>query len=369
MSSCLTADSPLTVQKRAQIKEEIASGKFKFITLQVLEGVEGIIRKISKSSKLLSDWYTILVVALLTPLTGLIISIILGEKITLLMLGVGIWGVCLGVLVFFTSKQIVTRIFEICIPTIIENILDFDDLDEFRDSISSSFKMKNQILFMIFVSPFVAVVAMSVWMQFSGAFPGFGPLLVVLLISAQCTSGLYGLVVVSYKLFSGTRNYSYRLFPSNPSNSEVIVSFAALINTIIIYSSTVATVATFGLFIFGLINPTSTLVFLLLTTWGPLSIMFVFGHSNISKIILAEKQCCLLDIQKNIIELQHLQDVPAKDTTEHINGLLEYYNKVKASKNSGIDFESKLGLINSFLLPMIPLVLNYLDEIINFLKI
>jgi hypothetical protein len=69
-----------------------------------------------------------------------------------------------------------------------------------------------------------------------------------------------------------------------------------------------------------------------------------------------------------IEKIQKEQAVPDKEARETLNWLLDYHNKVKATRNSALNFEAGLNLFNSLLLPVLAFVLGNLDKVIAFFR-
>ncbi len=73
----------------------------------------------------------------------------------------------------------------------------------------------------------------------------------------------------------------------------------------------------------------------------------------------------LNDIQVKIEKLQVQDEIPTKDTLEHINALMDYHDRVRTTRSSALDVRTGLNFLQSLLLPVIGLLLAYTREIIK----
>ena len=104
---------------------------------------------------------------------------------------------------------------------------------------------------------------------------------------------------------------------------------------------------------------------LLLLPWILILSVFVNSHYALSKIIRKSKWQILADIQTQIETLQSKSEIISEETLSHINKLMDYHNRIKATRNSAIDIRSGLSLLQSFLLPAIGLLLANLLDILD----
>jgi hypothetical protein len=106
---------------------------------------------------------------------------------------------------------------------------------------------------------------------------------------------------------------------------------------------------------------------LLLLPWIVILGVFINSHYALSKIIRKSKWQILADIQSQIESLQAKSEIISEETLNHINKLMDYHNRIRATRNSAIDIRSGFSLLQSILLPVIGLLsanlLNILDII------
>ncbi len=65
------------------------------------------------------------------------------------------------------------------------------------------------------------------------------------------------------------------------------------------------------------------------------------------------------------MQLESGEDVPSKDTLEHIRALIDYHNQVKDTPDSALNFRAGLNFLNSLLLPLLAFVLANLDKALS----
>ena len=68
-------------------------------------------------------------------------------------------------------------------------------------------------------------------------------------------------------------------------------------------------------------------------------------------------------VQKRIVALHSERDLAEAGVLESINRLLDFQDRIWASRNSVLDIGLMLGFINSLLLPLITFILANLDFI------
>jgi len=93
--------------------------------------------------------------------------------------------------------------------------------------------------------------------------------------------------------------------------------------------------------------------------------MFALNHTSLSSIIRRAKWKTLNEIQVKVEKLQAVENFEDKETMEAINRLMDYHDRVKATRNSALDFGTYLNFINSLLLPLLAFILGNLDLVLN----
>jgi len=92
------------------------------------------------------------------------------------------------------------------------------------------------------------------------------------------------------------------------------------------------------------------------------------NQTSLSSIIRRAKWKTLNEIQARVEKLHASEKLGEKDTMEAINRLMDYYDRIKSTRNSRVDLGAVLNLINSLLLPLLALALGNIDKILALFK-
>jgi hypothetical protein len=109
----------------------------------------------------------------------------------------------------------------------------------------------------------------------------------------------------------------------------------------------------------------ATIIFLALVGWGPLTALFVTNQVALAKIITRAKWKKLNEIQAQIEKLEAEENIAEKETMETINRLMDYHDRIKATRNSALDLRAGLNFLNSLLLPLLAFLLGNLKEVLK----
>jgi len=69
-----------------------------------------------------------------------------------------------------------------------------------------------------------------------------------------------------------------------------------------------------------------------------------------------------------IERLHTREDIPTRETLEHIGKLMDHYDRIKATPNSALDFRAGLSFLNSLLLPLLAFLLGNLDNLLRLFR-
>jgi hypothetical protein len=166
-------------------------------------------------------------------------------------------------------------------------------------------------------------------------------------------------VLLSAKL----RQIDLKLFPGDPSSSELLFRLSHELNIFIYFVAVYATILTLLSASSGILAPLG--IMLVLFLWLPIISMFILNQTGLSSIIRRAKWRTLNEIQAKVEQLQAMENFEDKETMEAINRLMDYHDRVKATRNSAIDLGTTLNFINSLLLPLLAFVLGNLDLVLS----
>jgi hypothetical protein len=189
---------------------------------------------------------------------------------------------------------------------------------------------------------------------------GYGIAVFVIVISmfgATFFFLVFGAVDLSLRL----RRYELKLFAADPSASEVISRLASLLSLgvylVALYAAAISFVTVMG----GLLPIFGPALVLL---WLPIIAMFVLNQTSLAGIIRRVKWKTLNGIQMQLEALQAAGNDSSKETMDAINRLLDYHDRVKATRGSALDLRATLNFLNSLLLPLLGFLLANVDRVL-----
>lgn len=249
-----------------------------------------------------------------------------------------------------------------------KEILDITDpvenVEGFEDWLKKICNWRLNLIVAIFGSLLGSIYAASVW----GISFFVTPIDYALSIFGASLGGLiffYAfvyLVLIFMLLSIRLRTYNLRLFTTDPSSSEIIDRLSIKLNYLIYFFAIYAT-CTVGLSVLtNLLQITG--IILVVVLWIPIITIFILNQTSISSIIRRAKWKTLNEIQSQVEELRATGNLKEKETMEAINRLMDFHDRVKATRNSAIDSSTMLNFINSLLLPLLAFLLGNLDKVL-----
>ena len=355
--------------KRQQLKTEIKSGKYKSLGGFMIDGVGQLVQKIPFSKKQPPFWYNSSIFALLTMLVCLLVSTVFGGKAPILseeeawrIMITGFLGILLAPLTVIVGIMMHRKLLTILDSEIIEAIETQDNLDDLRHWLAKTFNLKSELIKSLVPAAVFFYTLLYLREIFSEVHLGAGVYLVAIIAGFEVLTAL-SVFLASFALLYRLSQYQLKLFAIDPSSSKVIDRLSEMINSIMVVTAVFLTIISILAFV-G--NPLAVSILLLLP-WIVILGVFINSHYALSKIIRKSKWQILADIQSQIESLQAKSEIISEETLNHINKLMDYHNRIRATRNSAIDIRSGFSLLQSILLPVIGLLsanlLNILDII------
>jgi hypothetical protein len=193
-----------------------------------------------------------------------------------------------------------------------------------------------------------------------GVFIGYGFTFTFIANGLYSYSLLYLLLTVVF-LSVRLRRYDLKLFAADPGSSELISHLSGILSFIAYFAAAILAIVTLEFALGGFSNEEVLFSFLL---WSPIIAIFVLNQTSLSNIIRRAKWKTLNEIQAKVQKLQAAESFEDKETMEAINRLLDYHDRVKATRNSALDLGAVLNFINSLLLPLLAFLLGNLDKVL-----
>jgi len=165
-------------------------------------------------------------------------------------------------------------------------------------------------------------------------------------------------ILLSARLY----RYELKLFPADPSSSQLVYRLSGELGLFAYFFAAFSVVVTLEISSFRNFAFFGIITVLL---WTPIIALFILNQTSLSNIIRQSKWKKLNELQTRIEKLQESENYTDKETMETINRLLDYHDRIKATKNSAVDLRTILNFVNSLLLPLIAFILGNLDLVFN----
>jgi hypothetical protein len=368
----MTTDTAL-FKKREELKRRLAAGEYKTLVDVLFDWMSKVIQKISRSPHLISPWINGTILFLLISLLVYTALFLMGDIPTLMMqIAAFPQGTfALVILLFYatsllmvTGNMFVHRTFTIFCESVLDATETVATLNDFTNWLTGVCNRKLHFIVSLVGGMLGIYVAYVYKITFRQSFPisaDIGLILLNIILFVFVYLFLY-MIVLSARF----GQYHLKLHTADPGNSEVISRLARLFSNLAYLAAIYA-----AFFVFVIVFSSGLLIQLILvlifSLWIPLTLMFVLYQSSLSSIIRRSKWKTLNEIQAKIEKMHALEKLGEKETMETINRLMDYYDRIKSTRNSRIDLEAVLHLINSLLLPLLALVLGNIDKILALL--
>jgi hypothetical protein len=364
----MTEDTAL-IEKREELKHQLAAGEYKPPLDVVLDGTGRLIQKLTRNPEPIPFWYSAVVIALVVLLISFLTSILLGENETMphffrpedilfeistvgLILAASIAGKIYGDVSFTTWRDHLLGA--------IESVADLADLQRWLAAFCSVKKLFFFSLAFAVLSSSYGLVVLS---TIRGGFIGFGPTIFVVIADFMGGAFLYYLFLL-LALPARLSRYQFKLYAADPSSSEVIDRLSDMLSNWVYIVAVVVAIFTLLLALSGLLT-LGIIIILAPLFWGPLTAFFIINQVALAKIITRAKWKTLSEIQAKVEALQAQENMAEKETMEAINRLMDYHDRIKATRNSALDLRASLNFLNSLLLPLLAFLLANLHEVLE----
>ena len=158
-------------------------------------------------------------------------------------------------------------------------------------------------------------------------------------------------------------NYDLKLFTADPGNSELLARLSGELGILVYLFAFFIAILSFWVARLGLLA-SSVGIFVIIIFWSLIIALFLLYQTSLASIIRRAKWKTLNEIQAQVEELRATGSLKDKDTIEAINRLMDFHDRVKATRNSAIDLRTVLNFINSLLLPLLAFLLGNLDKVL-----
>ena len=372
----MSTDTAL-IEKREELKRLLAAGEYKTLVDIILEKIDRLIRKVTRQSKALPIWLITGILCFVLTLIAFTAIYVAGDWSNLVH-----WGGLMG----FESRAIILRVifnyvFYITSAVVInqyiggififwrDNMLDVIEsaasLEQFEDWLEKVCNWRWHFLTAIIGGLLGTLYVVAIVDARFGAFIGYGLTFISIVITIFFAAFLY-LFLLIVLLSARLRRYDLKLFAADPSNSELVSRLSGELSFGIYLVALFASIQTLSTAATGFLPVAS--IALVLILWLPIISMFILNQTGLATIIRRAKWKTLNEIQAKMEKLQATENFEDKETIAAINRLMDYHDRVKATRNSAIDLGTILHFINSLLLPLLAFLLGNLDTMLALFK-
>lgn len=351
------------LKKRNELKQVITAGMNRLLMGLIFEYTSRLIQKLTRRATPLPFYYTVIVVALVVQLPGLLMAILLNETRQYAKFFI----VTFLALEFAVAVNVVAKINVNCVlqnirDRIIDAIASADDLCDLMHWLSNLWAVRKQVVFGIIFGIILDALSVFILIRATGEFVGLGLII----------SGFLGWTIVGvpiYYLFQMVflplrlTPYHYDLFEANPIHSDVLRHLSLTLKN---YTYVIAISIAFSTFLWGINSEAKYLGFIVLIIgWIPLTVQFFSNRSALNKIARNAKWKTLKEIELKIKRIQANADLADKETMECITRLMDYHDRIDATHDTALELRARLSFLLQLLLTLLAYVAANIDIIRN----
>jgi hypothetical protein len=353
------------IQQREELKRQLTEGGYETLVDVILNGTGRLIQKFFRSPKPPSFWYSAAIISLTALLIDFSVSFMLGEFYPQRreIIWLEITAAVIIFLIIIVLKIYIGIIFATLRNHLVETIELVADLADLQRWLSVFCNVKLH-LFVSLISAIGYFLYSPVFLApMTGGFAGFGVSALVAIVSFWFAVVGY-LVLVLLIMINRLSRYQLKLYTVDPSSSEVIGRLSDMLANVVFIWAVGAAIIILILIFSGLLS-LANILFNLVVGWFGLIIFFAVYQVALAKIITNAKWKSLNEIQLQIEELKAEENIASKETMETINRLMDYHDRVKATRNSVLDIRAGLNFLNSLLIPLLAFILANLDKVLD----
>ncbi len=363
------AENPDLLQQQQALKDALASGEYRSLAEVILDAHGRLLQKMTRAAKPPPFWFNALAFTLLILLVFSLAGLLLGVPLRgvdnatrLKLMLAGFLGTAIGSAFLVAAALMHRRLLRTLEEAVVGEIETPADLQDLGAWLRNTFSLKRQF----WVSALPAVILLPGMNFMLGLATGIRFDLAVYLTAI--VAGFQAFTALSITLACLTlphrlSHYRLKLFGADPRSSQVIEDLARTLNSVLLTGSAILALFTLDVVLF---IPSSVVASIILPLpWLLLIAIFLSNQSALAKIIQRAKRKTLNEIQAQIEALQAKEAILGEETLKHINQLLDYHQRIRSSRNSAVDIQSGLNLLQSLLLPLIGLLLANITGILE----
>ena len=180
------------------------------------------------------------------------------------------------------------------------------------------------------------------------------------LVFVQLIPHMYWIFAAAITFAFSIRQWKFKLFADDPSRTPVIQTLHRLSSNFLLAIAFLLAVNQLIAFPLGLYSRLY-IMSMIAALWTPTILFFIFRESAFAHLLTNAKLKRLAGIQKQIMEIEHDQDLSQKEPAEAVNRLLDLHDRVKSAPASMINLSSIANLLGSLALPLLGALLSIFD--------
>jgi hypothetical protein len=365
----MTEDTAL-IEKREELKRQLAAGEYKPPVNVMLDGTGHLIQKLTRNPEPIPFWYSAVVIALVILLISFLTSILLGENAETMPRSFRIQDILfeISTVGLMLAASIVGKIhgdvsFTVWRHHLLDAIESVADLADLQRWLAAFCDVKKLFFFSLAFAVLSSSYGLILLSTIRGGFLGFGPTILIIIADLLAGAFLYYLFLL-LALPVRLSRYQFKLYAADPSSSEVIDHLSDMLSNWVYIVAVVVAIFTLLVALSGLLT-LGIIIILAPLFWGPLTAFFIINQVALAKIITRAKWKTLNEIQAKVETLQAQENIAEKETMEAMNRLMDYHDRIKATRNSALDLRAGLNFLNSLLLPLLAFLLANLDKLLK----
>jgi len=365
----MSTNTPL-IEKREELKRQLAAGEYRTLVDVVLDRAGQTIQKITRNPHPISPWYSITMFYLLLLLVAFAGLFLIGEysafktqfaPFSAAFVPLSLLVGYLNVVSIVAGNIYIHRVLRTFHDNVINAIESITTLDDFENWLTAVCNRKNHFVFSI-IGGFIVGIYQVYVLKNAGITVLLSTAIGTILLNTFSIVFLF-LLVYMIVLSARLGRYHLKLYTAYPASSEVINRLADLLGNFVYLVALYAALLTLLIAIQQLLISLGALMILLF--WIPITGMFVLNQSSLSSIIQRSKWNSLNGIQAKVEQLHLSEKLGEKETMDTINRLMDYHDRISATRNSALDLRATLNFVNSLLLPLLAFLLGNFDLVLN----
>jgi hypothetical protein len=364
----VAGEDTLLSEKRTEIKRQLADGTYKTLGKVIADWTGRIIQKLTRNPEPLPFWYgmtvTFVAIDLFWNLPLLYLNPAYLFPLNVFGFHMAIWG--LSLVTVLALEKFIGTVFTISRNRLLDAVQSIADLADLQQQMRFVFSLRKHLVF----GGIFSILLIMAGMYFSAGYPGLGGIrigYVVSFIALNIINGSYFYIALQgFSTLLRLSRYQYKLYAADPSSSEFIDRLTDVLMLGVYIVAAWATLLTLLAIFFG--GATSSVItFVVVIAWLPTIAFFAVNQYVLARIITNAKWTTLNGIQAQVEKLQAQEQILSEETLGHIDKLLDYHDRIRATRNSALNIRAGLNFLNSLLLPLIAFILANLNQIIELL--